>query len=137
VLDTLRRNLKGPAALTLFAFTVLTGISPVAHAGMVGTEATLDGAAVAAERAHLLDSLARQDVREMLVARGVDPTLVEQRVAALSDDEVRDLNARMDRMPAGGDIVGTAVFVFLILLLTDLLGWTNVFPFTKKGAIAN
>jgi hypothetical protein len=42
----------------------------------------------------------------------------------------------MDQLPAGGDgigtIVGAAVLVFLILLITDILGFTHVFPFVKS-----
>jgi hypothetical protein len=137
MLAKLRRNLRAPATAALLAFTALTMAAPAAQAGIVGTEAAFAGAALDAERARLNDALARDEVRAMLVARGVDPAAVEARVAALTADEVRTLNQQMDQLPAGGDIVGVVVFVFLVLLVTDLLGWTDVFPFTKKGAIAN
>ena len=51
--------------------------------------------------------------------------------AALSDDEVAQLAARMDSLPAGGEIIGALVLIFIILLITDILGFTKVFPFTK------
>jgi len=137
MLSTLRRNLRAPATIALLAFTTLTLVAPVAQAGIVDTEVALAGAALDADRARLSDRLAREDVKAMLVAHGVDPAVVQERVAGLTADEVQRLNARMDQMPAGGDVLGVLLFVFIVLLITDLLGWTNVFPFTKKGAIAN
>jgi hypothetical protein len=63
---------------------------------------------------------------------GVSPADVKARVAALTDDEAAELAARIDELPAGGvSILGVALIVFLVLLLTDILGYTKVFPFTK------
>jgi hypothetical protein len=65
----------------------------------------------------------------------VDPSDVQARVAALSDDQARDLAARIDQLPAGGDgvgdVLGVFVLIFVILLITDILGLTKVFPFTR------
>ena len=56
----------------------------------------------------------------------------------MSDDEVAQLAERIDSMPAGqgavGAVIGAAVLIFIVLLITDLLGFTSVFPFTNKGA---
>jgi len=57
--------------------------------------------------------------------------------SALTDDEARLLAQRIDQMPAGGGIVGAIVLIFLVLLVTDVLGLTDVFPFTKKGSARN
>jgi len=76
--------------------------------------------------------LARAEVREALAARGVSAGQVEARVAALTDDEARLLAEQLDRAPAGGsDVLGIIFAVFIILLITDLLGLTKVFPFTR------
>jgi hypothetical protein len=55
------------------------------------------------------------------------------RVAALNDAELAQLSSRIDSLPAGGDvgILGFVLVVFLVLLLTDILGFTHIFPFTK------
>jgi hypothetical protein len=54
------------------------------------------------------------------------------RVAALSDAEAAELAARIESLPAGGiGLVGAIVLVFLVLLLTDILGYTKIFPFTR------
>jgi hypothetical protein len=57
------------------------------------------------------------------------------RIAALTDAEAAQLAAQIDSLPAGGDPLGALIsavlIVFLVLLLTDILGFTKVFPFTK------
>ncbi len=78
------------------------------------------------------DLLARAEVRDALAARGVDPAQVQARVAALTDEEARVLAERLDQMPAGAsDILGILFTIFIILLITDILGLTKVFPFTR------
>ena len=138
MLNQIRTKARGTAAITLIAFASLVA-TPAAQAGIVSTEAALAGAVgmADAERAKLAETLARADVRAAFVAQGVDPAVVEARVASLTADEVRALNERMDQMPAGGDVLGVLFTIFIILLITDLIGWTSVFPFTKKGAIGN
>ena len=97
------------------------------QAAMVATEKALGSA----ERQHVNQLLARADVQARLSQYGVSAGDVQARIAAMSDDEVAQLAAKMDAMPAGGDILGVIVLVFLVLLLTDILGFTKVFPFTK------
>ncbi len=108
---------------------------PVANAAMVSTEAVVHSAQAQQERGRLHGALNREDVKAKLASLGVDQAQVQARVDALTDDEAQALAQRLDQMPAGGEaIVGTLVFIFLVLLITDLLGLTNVFPFTKKGS---
>ena len=38
-----------------------------------------------------------------------------------------------DELPAGGDLLGAAVLIFLVLLFTDIMGYTKVFPFTRSA----
>lgn len=103
-----------------------------AYAGMVGTKEVIDQQRTAIDRGQLLTALHREDVRKELVAMGVDPQAAQQRVAALSDEEIQSINGRIQSLPAGGDVLGIALIVFLVLLLTDILGYTDVFPFVKK-----
>jgi hypothetical protein len=102
------------------------GLPLPAQAAMLGT----DAATLSAERATILNALDRADVQAQLQARGVDPAQVKGRVAALTDEEAADIAARIDELPAGG-ILGLILLVFLILLITDILGLTKVFPFTR------
>lgn len=76
--------------------------------------------------------LDRDDVQSQLRAYGVRVEDAKARIAALSDAEAADLTARIDSLPAGGEsVLGVILIVFLVLLLTDILGYTKVFPFTK------
>lgn len=121
----------------LIAFLVL-GSLPVAAApqaapanSLVTTQDALSADQVNADRERINEMLSRQDVQDQLVAQGVDPADVEARVAALSDAEVRQMAEQLDDLPAGASVVGALVFIFVLLLVTDLLGLTNVFPFTR------
>jgi len=84
------------------------------------------------DRVRVNQLLDRSEVRARLAQYGVNAQDAKARVAALSDDEVARLAARIDSLPAGGEgIIGAIVLIFLVLLLTDILGFTKVFPFTK------
>ncbi len=90
--------------------------------------------AVAPGRALLEQTLARADVAAALEARGVSLDAARARVAALTDDEAAQVAARIDQAPAGADgVLGTIVFIFVLLLVTDILGLTKVFPFTRSA----
>ena len=98
-----------------------------AQAAMVATDAALAGV----QRAQVERLLERADVQARLETYGVQPAEIKARVAALSDHEAAALAARIDGLPAGGDIIGAVVLVFIILLITDILGFTKIFPFTR------
>src|SRR6266478_5949889 len=122
-------RLKKIMAIISCAFMLGTGLPLPTRAALIGTEQMLRNDS--SERVRISSFLARAEVRRELLARGVDPADLQARVAALSDDEARDLAAHIGQLPAGGDGVGALVLVFVILLITDLLGWTKVFPFTR------
>lgn len=78
--------------------------------------------------ARMTQLLAREDVREQLVQMGVDPTMAEQRVAALTAAEAAQLQQQLDNLPAGGDSVLVVLgIVFLVLLVLEITGVTNIF----------
>ena len=105
---------------------------PNAQAAMVSSEQVIASQAVQQDRERLRTLFERSDVREQLLARGVDANAVKARVDALTDNEVADIADKLDSLPAGGDgIIGAIVFIFVLLLVTDILGLTKVFPFTK------
>ena len=116
------------ASLLILSLASL-GIAAPAQAAMVATDAavTLAGA----ERTRIASLLDRAEVRAQLQAYGVDAADVKMRVAALSDEEAAQLAAQLDSLPTGGSIIGAIVLVFLVLLVTDILGFTKIFPFTR------
>lgn len=104
---------------------------PNAQAGMVSSEQVVAEQAAQQSRERVRALFDRADVRAQLQAKGVDAEMAQARVDALTDAEVANINGQLDSLPAGGDIVGAIVFVFIVLLITDLLGLTKVFPFTR------
>ena len=123
--------MRGIGTLVVMTLTTLS-LQTSAYAGMVGTATVIDHQQAAVERGQMLSALARDDVRKELLDMGVDPQAAQERVAVLSDEEITSLKGRVQELPAGGDVLGLAVFVFLVLLLTDILGYTDIFPFVKK-----
>lgn len=122
------RYLSAIVAGTVFWLSM----QPVANASIIGTDDLVAEQQSVIERDTLLSALERDDVKQMLIQKGVDPENAKQRVASLTDEEVIALNEQLDDLPAGSGVVGAVVFVFLVLLVTDILGYTDVFPFVKK-----
>ena len=106
----------------------LAGVTLPVHAGMLST----DVAVANSERALVTGFLEREEVRAQLQASGVSPADVKARVAAMTNDEVSQLAGQIETLPAGGDVLGILLTVFIVLLITDILGFTKIFPFTRS-----
>ena len=110
-------------------------LSLPARAEVISTSSAINGVAsdrLLAERAEIRQFLARADVKTQLTGMGVSADEAQSRVAALTDDEVDQIHGKLQQQPAAGDILGVVVFVFLVLLITDILGLTKIFPFTRS-----
>ena len=133
VLCTLK-NLVVLVLVTALSFNAIA-LGP-AHAAMVPTSDLIGGETTSlADRNRVSDFLQREDVRSEFEKLGVDPDEASARVDALSDAEIAGINQRLDELPAGegaiGAIVGAAVLIFIVLLITDIACLTNVFNFTR------
>lgn len=126
------RALAVPMAMVMFLHA---GPLPVAHAAMVSTEQVIREDAATENRERVMTFLARGDVRKEMEALGVDPEEATARTKALSDEEITRIANKLDEMAAGQSavaaIIGAAVFVFIVLLITDILCFTDVFPFVR------
>jgi hypothetical protein len=102
---------------------------------MVGTETVLKTTQTQNARENLVRFLEREDIEVVMTAQGINPLEAKARVGSLSDAEVMQIAKKMDQLPAGGDgfafVIGAALIVFLVLLFTDIAGYTDVFPFVK------
>ena len=131
----LNKLMRPVALLLVVSFCLLNFNVPNAQAKMVGTDAVIAGQQAADQRAQLADFMAREDVKQIMTQYGVDPIEAQQRVDSLSNEELADLANSIDQLPAGGSavgvIVGAALLVFIVLLITDLVGLTHVFPFVN------
>lgn len=129
------RYVGKPLCLMLaFCFlTVDVGIRSV-QAGMISTETALAAQTNEAARAQVTAFLAREDVKQAMTTQGVATAEVATRVATLSDAEIALIADEIDRLPAGaslGTVVGAVLFIFVVLLITDILGYTKVFSFVQ------
>jgi len=105
------------------------------QAAMVKTETMLTLSTATNVRENLNQFLKREDVKAIMMAQGISPVEATARVDSLSDAEIMQISDKMDQLPAGGStfgvIIGAAVIIFIVLLITDILGFTDVFTFVK------
>lgn len=137
-MDKTRKWLKPVSLLMAIVMVMIAVPIQPAVAAMIHTEDAIDVHRVAMTRQALHQMLARQDVRQALIAEGIQPSEARQRVDSLTDREIMQVAKKMDALPAGAgflEVVGfIVVFSFLAMLITDMLGYTNVFPFINPAA---
>ena len=132
----IRRIVKpGSLFLAILMITVFTPYQTVL-AKMISTETVIEAGKAHEARMYVNSVLAREDVMASLLSQGIDMTEAKARVDNLTDSEIVSLADQIETAPAGGGaigiIVGAAVVVFIVLVITDVLGYTDIFPFIKK-----
>jgi hypothetical protein len=104
-------------------------------AAMIGTETVIDMARGQEARDYLNRMMIREDVQTAFTSYGITPLEVKARLDTLSDAEIMRLYNQMEQLPAGGSDLGVAFIavgvIFILLFITDLLGYTDVFSFTR------
>jgi len=121
--------------LAVFLF-IISGPCQSAMAAMIGTESVINTDRAQNAREYLNSLLAREDVRNALVSQGIDPREAKNRLDSLTDEEATRVADQLQELPAGGDfftaLLIVALIVFLVLLVTDITGYTDIFPFVKS-----
>ena len=135
-MNLFRQKMLKPVSFVLAFFMLwISGPFQSAFAAIIATETVLDSAHGQEARAYLNQLLAREDVQNALLSQGIDPGEAKARVDNLSDAEAINAADKFDQLPAGSGFFETllmvAFLVFLILLITDIAGYTDVFPFVK------
>lgn len=127
---------KSICIFTVFSFLLLNISVQTSMAQMITTEMSIEINKQAEGRTTVNTFLQREDVQQTMVRQGIDLVEAQKRVDTLSDAEVLRLAQTIEQLPAGagaiGTIVGAAVFIFIVLLVTDLLGLTHIFPFVNR-----
>lgn len=113
------------------AFTMVCFTQP-ARAAMIGTDQVLSAQTVQQSQQKIAATLDRPEVVAQLEKFGVSKEQAQERVAALTDAEAAALADRIDALPTGAGILETVGLVVLILIITDFLGLTRIFPFTRS-----
>ena len=120
-------------ARILAALMLFVGVqSATVQAAMISTSDVIAKQTEQMNRAQVLELLNKQEAVDALTAMGIDPNTVEQRVNSMTADELQAFNQQVADMQAGGDsLLGVVVLVFVVLIVLDLLGTTNIFPAIK------
>lgn len=118
----------------VFAWIALLGffgsITLPVQAAMISTPDIIQSQQSAYDREQLSSMLERDDVQQKLLSMGVSPDTVQERVNSMTDFEIAQLNEQINDMPAGG-ILGAIVLIFVVFVITDAIGATDIFPFVR------
>jgi TolA-binding protein len=114
-------------SLVLSAALVLSGVAAPASAAVIGTQEALAVDARQSQIADIQGKLSRDDVRQAMIAMGVQPEQAQLRVSSLSDAELARLQSELDSLPAGGSFLALVGAVFVVLLILELTGVINIF----------
>ena len=126
-------NSKRLGAVLVAAAMMGVQLAPV-QAAMVGTDRLLGNHQASASASTPTALLERADVRDQMISMGLDPELAKARVARLSADELQQLNQRLAQLPAGGStVLGVILLIFIIFIITDAIGATDIFPFVHPA----
>jgi hypothetical protein len=132
----IRQRSKSTGVFLVVLMVLLTVPYQSVLAAMIETEATLDITAAGQQaRNQIKTILAREDAQTVLRAQGIDPLEAMARVDSLTDTEARRIADQIEELPAGGNFFVTFILVVgiivIILIITDALGYTNVFTFIR------
>ena len=117
-----RKGLRHLAMSFLFTSMVFTSV----QAGMIGTETISNKQHVESNIQMIQATLLRDDVKQALLAHGIDPQYAQQRIDRLTDQEILQLAHQFDQLPAasGAGLIlfatGPIVFMLELMGLTDL-----------------
>ena len=123
------RLMTRPLAWLLSAMLAIMPILP-AQAAMIGNGEIINPAQTAISDGKLQQFLDREDARQQLQDWGVSPESLQARINGLTDAELARINQEIDSLNAGGtSILGILLIIFIVFVITDVIGATNIFPF--------
>ncbi len=116
--------------LTLFLSLALISVSlGNVQAAVVSNDQVILKTHQLEDKATLLQAVQREDVQQQLSGMGVSAADVESRINQMTHEEIAQLNLHMAELPAGEGVLGTIVLIFIVFVITDVIGATDIFPF--------
>ena len=115
----------------LLSITLMSMSFTSAQAAMISNDMVINHAQHNSERTELLQTINRADVKEQLLNLGVKTEDIESRIKLMTHEEIAQLNQQIDELPAGGDVLGVILIIFIVFVITDVIGATDIFPFIK------
>lgn len=120
--------LKKMLSMLLSLSLIILPIMP-AQAAMVGNAELFGSTVISADRTVLIKALDRDSARQQLAALGISQEQAMERISRMTNQEIAQLNRQLADLPAGGDVLGLIVLIFIVFIITDVIGATDIFPF--------
>ncbi len=122
------RNSLNIAVIYASVITLMFSQIMPAYAGLIGTDHFMAHQIGDQDRETLRNVLDRDDARNLLEKHGVSPEQAQERIDALTNEEVRIVAQKFEDIPAAGSgfLLGILVVV-LVFIILDLAKVTNVF----------
>ncbi|MFC1881380.1 PA2779 family protein [Thermodesulfobacteriota bacterium] len=134
-MKAVRQTLKPVSIMVALFMLVISGPFQSVFAAMIGTETVMEASQGQEARTRIKQLIEREDVRQALINQGIDPREAGARIDSLSDAEAIRVGDKLDQLPAGSGAFEVFLIVsliaFIILLITDIMGYTDIFPFVK------
>lgn len=121
--------LQRPLALILSMLLIIMPMAPL-QAAIIGNETLINQAPSALTRDNMQELLGQESARQQMQAWGISPELITARINRLTDAELARINQETDTLKAGGtNVLGVLLIIFIVFVITDVIGATNIFPF--------
>jgi hypothetical protein len=112
----------------LVAISLLSaGFVQPSGAAVISSQERIDAESRGALISRIETVLARNDIAAQFARFGVSPDQAQERLNNLTDEELLQLETTMGDEVAGGDALATIGTVFLVLLILELVGVTDIF----------
>ena len=121
-------SLRRPIAVLLSLLLALMPLLP-AQAAMIGNEQIINQSQSQQTRGSLQQLFEQDTARQQLQAWGVNPEQIQDRIDSLTDSELARINQQVDTLDAGGNVLGILLVIFIVFVITDVIGATDIFPF--------
>lgn len=119
------RSCITPLLVAIYLTTVM--FASAASAEIVDTRSMIETDAREAKIEHVQELLSQDEVEKQMITLGVDPEDARQRVAALTDDQLDQIDSKLQSAPAGAGALAVIGAVFVVLLVLELVGVVNIF----------
>jgi hypothetical protein len=119
-------------AIVLCILLALMPLLPV-QAAMIGNHKIINHGLSHQTRDGLQQLFEQETAQQKLQAWGVTPDQIKSRIDSLTDAEIARINQQVNDIQAGGDVLGILLVIFLVFVITDIIGATDVFPFINPA----
>ena len=120
--------LRRPIAVFLSLLLALMPLLP-AQAAMIGNQQIINQNLSHQTRDSLQQLLRQEAAQQQLQAWGVSPDQIKSRIDSLTDAELSRINQQVSDLNAGSGVLGILLVIFVVFVITDVIGATDIFPF--------